>query len=190
MTQTVYTVGHSNHTLERFIELLRTHLIEVVVDVRSSPYSRYATWFDREPLKASLSEGGVMYLFLGDKLGGLPKAAEFYDKEGYVLYGRVAASPEFAQGIERLMTGISDYRIALMCGEENPTDCHRNLLIGKVLADRDVEVIHIRGDGTLKPRVIPQGPEQLALGSEGGEPEWTSTQSVSRRSRRRSSSDS
>jgi len=186
----IYTIGHSNHTIERFVELLQRHAVDVVVDVRSSPYSRYATWFNRAPLKASLSEVGIKYLFLGEKLGGLPDGAEFYDEKGHVLYGRLAASPGFVEGIERLSKGISDYRVALMCGEENPAECHRNLLIAKVLADRDMEIVHIRGDGSLEPWVAPQGPEQLALGSEGGEPEWRSTQSVSRRSRRRSSSDS
>ena len=190
MSLTVYTVGHSNHSLEKFLGLLAANRIEVLVDVRSSPYSRYATWYNREPLKASLSQAGIKYIFLGDKLGGLPDGDEFYDEEHHVDYRRIAASPAFAEGIDRLMTGIPDYRIAVMCGEENPTDCHRNLLIGKVLADMDVEVVHIRGDGALEPRGDSRAPAQLALGHEGEEAEWRSTRSVSPRNRPRSSSDS
>jgi uncharacterized protein (DUF488 family) len=89
-------------------------------------------------------------LFLGKELGGRPESSEFYDAEGFVLYSRIAESPLFLEGIERLITGITTYRVALMCGEENPANCHRRLLVGRVLAKRGVSVRHIRGDGTVQ----------------------------------------
>lgn len=190
MPLTVYTIGHSNRTIEHFLETLISQGIEVLVDVRSSPYSRYATWFNRDPLKASLSAAGIKYLFLGDRIGGRPERPEFYDNEGYVLYDRLAASPEFLEGVERLLRGAAEYRVVLMCSEEDPKECHRNLLIGRVLADRDVEVIHIRGNGRLDPASLLAQPEALPLFGKDGGTEWKSTQSVSPRSRQRSSSNS
>jgi uncharacterized protein (DUF488 family) len=82
--------------------------------------------------------------------GGRPRDPGCYDVDGYVPYDRVAASHRFRQGIQRLETGIQRYRVAVMCSEENPAECHRNLLIGRVLADRGVILQHIRADGRLQ----------------------------------------
>ena len=190
MPLTVYTIGHSNHTNEHFFETLKSRGIEVLVDVRSSPYSRYATWFNRDPLKTSLGAAGIRYLFLGDSIGGRPERLEFYDDEGYVRYDRLAASPEFLEGVERLLRGAAEYRVVLMCSEEDPTECHRNLLIGRVLADRGVEVIHIRGNGRLDPASLLARPEALPLFGKDGGAELKSTRLVSPRNRQRSSSHS
>jgi len=144
---TVWTVGHSNHPLEVFLELLGAHRIEVLVDVRSAPYSSYASHFNKEALPGPLAERSVKYLFMGDCLGGRAEGDEFYDPQGYVRYDRVAERPEFQEGIARLLDGLARFRVALMCGEEDPTGCHRRLLIGRVLAGRGVQVVHVRGDG-------------------------------------------
>lgn len=148
---TIYTVGHSNHPIEKFLELLRSHDIEVLVDTRSSPYSRFAAQFNSDSLKASLVSTGMRYLYLGKELGGRPEGAEFYDSEGHALYDRMAASPPFLEAIARLTDGIAKHRIALLCSEENPASCHRRLLIGKVLAQRGIQSLHIRGDGRIQP---------------------------------------
>lgn len=87
---------------------------------------------------------------MGRELGGRPQDSEFYDAEGFVLYSQIAESPLFLEGIDRLMKGIKTYRVAVMCGEENPANCHRRLLVGRVLAKRGVSVRHIRGDGTIQ----------------------------------------
>ena len=147
---TAYTVGHSNHSIEAFLDLLERHAIEVVVDVRSSPYCRYATHFNKEILQQGLRERRFKYLFLGDIIGGRPDGDEFYDGDGRVHYGRLAESGQFKRGIERLRDGIETYRVALMCGEEDPTGCHRRLLIGQVLDGAGIVVLHIRGDGRLQ----------------------------------------
>lgn len=146
----LFTVGHSNHPFEAFLELLKRHEIEVLVDVRSSPYSRYVFHFNREELQRAMQPTGIKYLFLGKELGGRPDGDEFYDVEGHVLYYRRAESPEFLSGIERLEKGIKQYRVAITCSEENPTTCHRHLLVSRVLANRGVKVQHIRGDGRLQ----------------------------------------
>ena len=185
---TVLTIGHSNHPMETFLGLLETFEVQVVVDVRSSPYATYATHFSKGVLEAPLRERGVRYLFLGQALGGRPEGARFYDDEGFVLYGRIAASPAFQQGIERVLRGAREFRVALLCSEEDPTECHRRLLLGRVLRDRGVRVLHIRGDGRA------QSQEEVAADEEFGKTKgqltlfdmqepapWRSTRSVSPR---------
>jgi uncharacterized protein (DUF488 family) len=146
----LFTIGHSNHSQEAFLDLLRMHSIDVLVDVRSQPYSRYAKHFNAEPIRQGVTGAGIRYMAMGKQLGGRPDDAAFYDQEGHVLYRLVAASPVFLDGIERLEKGIAQYRVAIMCSEEDPAVCHRHLLVGRVMAGRGVDVCHIRGDGRLQ----------------------------------------
>ena len=185
---TVYTVGHSAHSYLELAALLAGNDIEVVVDTRSAPYSRYAPQFDREILQKSLAENGIKYLFLGRELGGRPENREYYDAHGRVLYGRMKADPVFSAVIERLERGMAAYKAALLCGEEDPAHCHRRLLVGRVLAERGHQVLHIRGDGRLQTDAEvaassdkPLADAQPALFSELDEDQWRSTASVSRK---------
>jgi uncharacterized protein (DUF488 family) len=147
---TVYTVGHSSHTAERFVELLRQHGVQVLVDTRSSPYSRYSPQFDREALKETVVAADMKYLWMGNAVGGRPRDESCYDGEGHVLYGRVAARAEFQEAVERIERGAEEFRVALLCSEEDPAHCHRRLLVSRVLMERGAEVLHIRGDGSLE----------------------------------------
>jgi len=144
------TVGHSNHPLSVFLDLLRAHGIEVLADVRSRPYSQFAPHFNVEFLRDAVTEVGIRYAFFGDTLGGRPDGDVFYDDAGHVRYDRVAESEHFLEGIARLERGLPRYRVALMCSEENPLVCHRHLLVGRVLAGRGIEVRHLRGDGRVQ----------------------------------------
>lgn len=191
--QDIFTVGHSNHPLDRFVSLLKGQDIEVLVDVRSYPYSRYAPHFNDQPLKVSVKAADIKYLFLGKELGGRPKGAEFYDEDGHILYSRVAESPLFIEGITRLETGLQKYRVALMCSEENPSECHRRLLVGRVLGERGVTVRHIRGDGRvqIETELAPKQAShnnydnvQLSLFNAHEVNTWKSTQSVSQKKQR------
>ncbi|MCC7529566.1 MAG: DUF488 domain-containing protein [Candidatus Melainabacteria bacterium] len=146
----IYTIGHSNHPLKRFMELLERYEIEVLVDIRSSPFSRFSRHFSQEPLKNAIQGAGLKYLFFGKELGGKPKSPEFYDNDGHVDYARIAASKPFAEGIERLISGCEKFRCAIMCWEESPLDCHRRRLVGPVLVQQSVEIKHIRGNGELQ----------------------------------------
>ncbi|HKH64302.1 MAG TPA: DUF488 domain-containing protein [Solirubrobacterales bacterium] len=123
------------------------HGIEVLVDVRSWPRSRYVEWADAAVLPELIAEGGVKYLFLGKELGGRPEGDEFYDAEGHVLYGKVAEQDWFEEAILRLERGTEEYRVAIMCSEEDPSHCHRRLLVSKVLLERGMTVAHIRKSG-------------------------------------------
>ena len=111
--RTIWTVGHSNHPPERFLDLLKQHRIAVVVDVRSSPFCRYATHFNKQVIQAALEADGLKYLFLGDLIGGRAEGERFYDEKGHVLYGEVARSARFREGIDRLLDGIQTFRVAL-----------------------------------------------------------------------------
>ncbi|MDQ3671467.1 MAG: DUF488 domain-containing protein [Actinomycetota bacterium] len=186
--RTLLSVGHSNKAIEDFIELLRKQGIEVVADVRSHPYSRFAPHFNREPLVETLARAGLRYVFLGRELGGRPEGDEFYDDEGHVLYGRVAETRLFLGGIERLERGLERFRLAMMCSEENPTDCHRRLLVARVLNDRGIGVTHLRGDGTMQPERALGGLAQGDIFNGFEEKAWRSTRSASHRSRPVSSS--
>ncbi len=174
------TIGHSNHSAEHFQGLLSKHDVEVLVDVRSWPHSRYVEWADRSRIGDVAQIAGARYLFLGKELGGRPDGDEFYDPSGHVLYGKVARSDEFRAGVERLLRGAKRYRVAIMCSEENPASCHRRLLVAKVLLERGLVVTHIRGDGSHE---VEGEPIILAEGSlfDDEESQWRSSLSVSRR---------
>jgi uncharacterized protein (DUF488 family) len=188
----VLSIGHSNHTVDHFLGLLKSQGVQVVVDTRSQPYSKYTTQFDQEDLKAALTAAGIRYLFLGRELGGRPEGDEFYDDEGHVLYDRVAASPRFREGLSRLERGIREYNVAMLCAEENPAECHRRLLIGRVLLDRGFRVDHVRGDGRVQTEeevAAETDPDrnQLSLFQKVEDEPWKSIPSVLRKKRQMAS---
>ena len=145
------TVGHSNHALEAFVALLLQHGVTVLADVRSAPYSRFNPQFNRKALDASLEAVGIRYVFMGRALGGRPDDPSCYDEDGRVRYDRLAGTPLFREGLERIVDGAGRERIALMCAEKEPLDCHRTILVGRSLAERGVAVAHILADGALEP---------------------------------------
>jgi uncharacterized protein (DUF488 family) len=175
----LFTIGHSNHSPQDFIKLLNKHRVEVVADVRSWPHSRHAPWADAERLRDLLLANGVRYTALGEQLGGRPRAENLYDATGHVLYGRVAGTEKFRQGIERLKGGLARWRVAVMCSEENPEACHRRLLIAKVLLEHGVRVWHIRRNGCLQHEGGVGPPDGTLFTTE--DDWWRSTQSALRK---------
>ncbi len=186
----IWTVGHSNQDLGRFEQLLAAEKIEFLVDVRSYPHSRYAPHFNREHLERAVAAHGVRYVFLGDALGGRPTREDHYDAEGHALYGPMSEEASFTQAIDRLIAGARDHRLALLCSEADPTDCHRRRLVGKVLTDRGVQLRHILSDGSVHAEdavALSAERAQCSLLGEEVEP-WRSTRSVSHRRRLSTSS--
>ena len=145
----ILTIGHSTHSIERFLELLSVHGVTAVADVRSAPYSRYQPEFNREVLHQSLADHGVAYVFLGMELGARPNDQSLYD-EGRVQFDRVAQTNRFRGGLNRVLQGAERYRLALMCAEKEPLDCHRTLLVGRELEARGVQISHVLADGRLE----------------------------------------
>jgi uncharacterized protein (DUF488 family) len=194
----IYSIGHSNQSIKAFIELLTKHGIETLIDVRSYPYSRYVSHFNGPELAKAVGYSKITYLFMGKELGGRPDGEEFYDAEDHVLYSRVAESPLFLKGIERLEEIGKVSRAAIMCSEEDPTTCHRHLLVGRVLAERRISLLHIRGDGRIQKgeelASVNGGPlyvqgQLLPDDNDQGASEWRSIRSVSRRKQQPNSSD-
>ena len=192
----LYSIGHSTQSLDDLVRLLNLYDIEVVADVRTAPYSRFNPQFNRHDLDHGLRDQGLQYVFLGKELGGRPEGDEFYDPDGHALYGRMAETQEFKAGLNRLLEGGSQYRVAMMCSEEDPTDCHRFLLITRVLHTQGVKVTHIRGDGNMQrtENIASFGDwsegklEQPSLLDETVRSPWRSTRSVSPRREQQSSS--
>lgn len=163
----VYTIGHSNLDEEAFLALLKRHEIETLVDVRTSPYSRFAPHFNQRELRAALRNRGIGYAFGGEKLGGRPGDPALYkngvvpdghaDYLNLVDYPAVARQSWFQEGVERLLELAAEAPTAMMCSEEDPNRCHRHHLIAQALLKRGVGVRHIRKDGRIE-EAIPLAP--------------------------------
>jgi uncharacterized protein (DUF488 family) len=186
MPDQLFTIGHSSHSLDRFLGLLDAHGIEAVADTRSYPKSKFAPQYDAEALRQSLSDKRVEYIFMGKELGGRPEGARYYDADGHVLYSKVAESDVFRKGLERLREKMQQFRTAILCSEEDPSVCHRRLLITRVLSEYGTAVVHIRADGTaqLEEEILAREAAnagrnpQLSLFEYSPDPEWKSILSV------------
>ena len=146
----ILTIGHSNHALDAFLALLQRHGVTAVADVRTAPYSRYTPQFNYDALRDALEALGIDYVFLGGELGGRPADRSCYDADGRVLYERVAETDAFDDGL-RAVTHLAERgRVALMCSEKEPLDCHRTLLVSRALSERGTAVAHVLADGALE----------------------------------------
>ncbi|MDQ5884292.1 MAG: hypothetical protein QG556_631 [Pseudomonadota bacterium] len=145
----LYTIGHSNHPIDVFIDLLQKQGITAIGDVRSHPYSRYVPQYSRDSLKEALTNAGITYVFLGKELGARSNNPACY-LQGKVQYHLLAQQPLFTEGINRVKQGIQRYRIALMCSEKDPLDCHRAMLVARHLFKMDIPVQHIHANGRLE----------------------------------------
>jgi uncharacterized protein (DUF488 family) len=146
----LFTIGHSNHPINRFLALLRDAGVTAVGDVRSVPFSRRYPWFSVKALPATLNVGGISYVPLGDALGGRPSDPALFCG-GVADYEAMAATPAFKTGLDRVIDGAQRLRICLMCAEREPLDCHRCLLVARALAGRGLAIGHILADGTVEP---------------------------------------
>ena len=144
----IYTIGHSNVSGEALLALLQQHGITAVADVRSQPYSRYLPHFSQGPLKATLQGAGIAYVFLGRELGARPDDPGCY-QEGRAVYAKIAATPRFGEGLQRLRRGAVRERIVLLCAEKDPITCHRTILVCRHLR-QEVPIDHILADGRLE----------------------------------------
>lgn len=149
VVEAVLTIGHSRHPVETLVELLRAQGVEVVVDVRSQPYSRFNRNANREPMAAGLKAGRIDYVFLGRELGARSADPSCYEN-GQVLYRRLAQTVLFKQGLKRVIDLASDRRVALLCAEKEPLGCHRTLLVAPELVAVGVAVAHIHSDGSIE----------------------------------------
>lgn len=147
----LYTIGHSQHDFEYFSELLKKNSINYLLDVRSTPYSRYAEAYNREHLSGLLLGKNITYSYMGKYFGARPENTDLYNEEGYLDFEKVAQSDFFIKGMKNVILGLNrDNNIALMCTEKDPIDCHRAILVARAFELNGVKVTHILPDGKLQ----------------------------------------
>jgi uncharacterized protein (DUF488 family) len=145
----LHTLGHSNHPSAHFLALLARHGVEVVADVRSRPYSRFAPQYRKQTLAGILADAGIGYLFLGEGLGGKPPRGE---AAAPLAYAARIEEPAFQDGIAQLLAAMRQARVALLCRERDPIECHRLHLICRYLAPQRLDIRHILPDGAIEPQ--------------------------------------
>ncbi len=150
MTTTIFTIGHSRHTWEEFAPLLEDNEIELLVDTRSNPVSRFAPFANYKTLSVLLEEVGIAYELMGGTLGGKPADPAMYDSKDRPDYHKMRAQDEFQESIDILVGMASRRTTAILCSEEDPSTCHRLLLLGPALQEKGCELLHIRGNGDVQ----------------------------------------
>jgi len=150
MMTEILTIGHSNHDIGAFLAILKKHGIDVLVDIRSDPYSRYATQFNKAEFQHAVTQAGIQYLYSGAQLGGKPRDVSLYTASGKPDYDKLASTDEFQAQLRRLVEIAATKRLVIMCSEADPMSCHRERIIAPVLRSWGVEVRHILPDGTLE----------------------------------------
>jgi uncharacterized protein (DUF488 family) len=149
MCVNIFTVGHSNHTADAFVGLLRLHRINAIADVRSSPYSRFAPQFNKEAIAPLLADNRVVYVFLGNYLGARPNDPDCY-RNGAIDFTQLSQMDYFQEGLARVRKGSLQFNLALMCTEKDPIQCHRTILVCRHLRGKDTIIKHILEDGELE----------------------------------------
>ncbi len=145
----LFTVGHSDHSLDHFVSMLRNFDVTAVADVRSSPFSRFTPQFNEEVVRAFLKKSRIYYVPLGAELGARRVEQECY-VEKKARYELIAKTPMFERGLDRLRHGLEQHRIALMCAEKDPITCHRAILVARHLRSPQLEIAHILANGALE----------------------------------------
>ena len=144
----LYSIGHSNQSLDGLLVLLNAHDVNCVIDVRSVPASTYSPQFNQESLKYFLKSHGVQYLHFGDEFGA--RRTDCLNESEQVDFEKAVETPLFQKGVERVMKGLEKgFRIAFMCSEADPLECHRFSLVSRYFYDQGLDVRHILKDGTL-----------------------------------------
>ena len=146
----IYTIGHSNYTMERLIDMLEYYNINCVVDIRRTPYSKYNIQFDKEAIRYTLTNAGFVYIYMGKELAAKRIRKNSYNNEGYSNFEEVIKEEEFKRGVERLKNGCEKgYKIILLGAMQEPIRCHRSILVGRELVKNDFDVKHILDDYSI-----------------------------------------
>ncbi len=153
----ILTIGHSNHDIFAFLDILKKHGVQVLVDVRSDPYSRYSPQFNKNDIERQVTAAGIEYRYSGNYIGGKPKDPSLYTPAGKPDYDRLAATDKFQAELRAIVELAGAKRLVIMCSEADPMGCHRERIIAQVLRSWGVTVRHIMPDGAISE------PEQIGL---------------------------
>lgn len=147
----IYTIGHSLYSIDQFSELLNKYDINCVIDVRSTPYSKFSPQFNTNELKRFLNNNQKYYIFMGEEFGARRSETALYDTNGLLDFEKVIKSNLFQSGVKRVKSGLNkEYKIVLMCTEKDPLDCHRSILVGRAFHYEKFEVLNIHEDGSIE----------------------------------------
>lgn len=147
----IYTIGHSNYKIEKFIDMLNFHKINCVVDIRGTPYSKYNVQYNKETIKSTLSKLGFTYIYMAKEFAAKRENKVSYNKEGYSDFEKVVKEIDFTNGVTRLKNGLSKgYKIVLLGAMQDPIRCHRAILLGRELEKYDFKINHIIDDYSTK----------------------------------------
>jgi uncharacterized protein (DUF488 family) len=145
----IFTIGHSNHDLLDFLNILKRNRIQVLVDVRSDPYSRYASQFNKNDFQRHVEAAGITYRYSGNSIGGKPKDMSLYTQSGSPDYDKLALTEAFQNELKAIVELAETKRVVIMCSEADPMSCHRERILAQVLRSWNVEVKHIMPDGSV-----------------------------------------
>lgn len=149
MSSKIFTIGYGNRNIQTFTHLLKKYEIEILIDIRTNPFSRYNPDYRIQKFEVHLINNDVRYLFLGKELGGKPVDQSCYN-DGKVDYHKIQQKDFFVEGIEQVIAlNRGGFRVALMCAEQSPLSCHRKYLVGDYLQERGFEIVHIDKDGGI-----------------------------------------
>ena len=151
MDRVLLSIGHSQHKVDYFIDMLKSHNVNYVLDVRSTPYSQFAANYNKESVRIILQNNGIAYAFMGDYFGARPMDSALYSPKGYLDFEKVANSSKFIKGFENVVKGVEQgYRIAFMCTEKDPIECHRAILVTNAFYKAGYCIEHIMPDNTVQ----------------------------------------
>lgn len=151
MENILLSIGHSQHQVNYFINLLKSHGVNYILDVRSTPYSQFAAIYNRENIRPTLQSNGIEYAFMGDYFGARPTDPSLYSAKGYLDFEKVVNSSKFKKGFDNVIKGIKQgYRIAFMCTEKDPIECHRAILVTNTFYKEGYSIEHIMPDNTIQ----------------------------------------
>ncbi len=144
----LYTIGHSNRSLDEFVALLHQYEVRALVDVRSQPVSGRFPYFNGDPLSSRLADEGIRYIFMGEELGARRQEEECYEA-GQAKYPLIAKAFAFQAGLDQLRQTMAEQPVALMCAEKDPLTCHRTILVCRQLRE-ECAILHIIDETTLE----------------------------------------
>ncbi len=148
--QSIYTIGYSGFDINTFISVLKNYNINVLIDVRSNPNSKFYEQFNKNNIGAELKASGIIYRNYRDEFGARQLNQEFYS-EGYLNFHVFSNSNIFKSGVKKIIDGInSGYSFVLMCAEKDPANCHRNIMVARKFHDMGYEVKNLLLDGTYE----------------------------------------
>jgi uncharacterized protein (DUF488 family) len=149
MSSTIFTIGYGNRSIQTFIHLLKKYEIEILIDIRTSPFSRFNPDYRIQKFEVHLIKNEIRYLFLGKELGGKPTDLSCYINQ-QIDYDSIKTKQFFRDGIEEVKAlYAAGFRVAMMCAEQSPLDCHRKWLVGDYLESTGLPVCHIDKTGDI-----------------------------------------